>query len=111
MEKLFLKRFEGCPQPFYLSGIRYVSTDGKSEFQFLSSDGRLAQLNFLSSNASLWIRDEMKENGTLVQVDHRNTSTGVKFTRVMKCWRIPKDKVEEDKCYTSEIMVTLKCYI
>jgi hypothetical protein len=31
-----------------------------------------------------------------MQIDHANALTGEKYTRVMKCDQIPKDKQEED---------------
>jgi hypothetical protein len=65
----------------------------------------------LASNASLWYIPEyikVGENwGYLIQIDHFNSSTSEeKYTRVMKCDQMPKDKQEEDQnCITLVALV------
>jgi len=59
----------------------------------------------LASNASVWYIPEyikLDENwGYLIQIDHLNSSSEEKYTRVMKCDQMPKDKQEEDQNCTS----------
>jgi hypothetical protein len=62
-------------------------------------------VNILALNASVWYvphyieRDETW--GYLVQIDHLNAATGVKYTRVMQCGEMPKDKHEENENCTT----------
>jgi hypothetical protein len=55
----------------------------------------------LASNASLWQSPTLERWGYLVQIDHLNSATGFKFTRVMQCGEMPKDKQEEDENCTT----------
>lgn len=87
------------------AGPQYVFTNAACGFQYLR--GQFPHLLYmLATNASLWFQEKSLVNGTLVQFDHRNESTGFKFTRWMQCDRMPKDKQEEDeKCTTVEVKV------
>lgn len=78
------------------AATQYVFTDGGSKFQYWAFK-EWHNILILASNVSLWIQEKSDGNGTLVQLDHRNESTRVKFTRVMKCDRMPKDKQEQVK--------------
>jgi hypothetical protein len=62
----------------------------------------------MASNASLWMYDRRGDpegEGFLVQIDHLNYTSGVKFSRAMRCQRMPQNKEEEDKCDTLAVKV------
>jgi hypothetical protein len=57
----------------------------------------------LASNVSLWMSSEnnfSEDGGFLIQIDHLNLTSATKFTRAMRCQRMPQNKEEEDKCDT-----------
>jgi len=93
----------------------YVFSDGSSKFQKLFTKVK-NEFAVMASNASLWMYESMGEpegEGFLVQIDHLNYTSGVKFSRAMRCQRMPQNKEQEDKCETVDFKVTLKrsCYI
>jgi hypothetical protein len=55
-------------------------------------------------------RGDPEGEGFLLQIDHLNNTSGVKFSRAMRCQRMPQNKEEEDKCDTLDVKVTLKRY-
>ena len=78
----------------------YIFTDGGSEFNHYYIQARWLQI--LAANASIWApleSENLRGAGFLLQVDHLNATTGVKYTRVLNCSRMPQDKMEADeKC-------------
>jgi len=95
--------------------MNYIFTDGSSKFQrFQPHPNKKDKIEFiLASNASLWYIPEYikpDENwGYLIQIDHFNSTSEEKYTRVMKCDQMPKDKQEEDQnCTTLHFKV---CFI
>jgi hypothetical protein len=86
-----------------------VFSDGGSNFQKLFSTGS-SNFAVMASNASLWLSNDYDGNpvgkGCLVQIDHINYTSGAKFSRAMRCERMPKNKMDEDKCDTLEVKVS-----
>jgi hypothetical protein len=59
----------------------------------------------LASNVSVWMPDDNAvldedEGGFLIQIDHLNLTSGTKYSRAMRCQRMPQNKEQEDKCNT-----------
>lgn len=104
--------YDGYTKELYVAGAtHYFFSNGRSKFQHLYTKDRDA-IFVLSSNASVWYQKTLRRNGTLVQVDHRDKSTGVKFSRVMQCNKMPKDKQEEDQtCSTLYVQVSFYPYL
>jgi hypothetical protein len=76
----------------------YIFTDGS---KFNNYHKFTSGLQILAANASLWVPRTFEKNlrgeGLLLQIDHLNVTTGVKFSRVMQCERMPQNKREEDE--------------
>jgi hypothetical protein len=53
-------------------------------------------------------KDDPKAEGFLMEIDHLKYTSGVKFSRAMRCQRMPQNKEEEDKCDTLGVKVTIK---
>jgi hypothetical protein len=85
-----------------ISGRSYIFTDGGSQFHPYTYSGIVFTL---ASNASIWhvpTNVEQDEKwGYLIQIDHLNTTTGVKYTRVLECDQMPSDKRQEDENCTT----------
>jgi hypothetical protein len=57
----------------------------------------------LASNVSVWMPDNAdldEDGGFLIQIDHLNHTSGTKYSRAMRCQRMPQNKEQEDKCNT-----------
>jgi hypothetical protein len=64
----------------------------------------------MASNASLWMYNEKFNplgEGFLLQIDHLNYTSEVKFSRAMRCQRMPQNKEQEDKCDTLDVKVAI----
>jgi hypothetical protein len=91
-------------------------SDGGSKFQTLFTSG-INNFAVMASNASLWMYNSDGDpggEGFLVKIDHLNYTSGVKFSRAMRCQRMPENKEEEDKCDTLGVKVKIKitfCFI
>jgi hypothetical protein len=90
----------------------YIFTDGgKFNQHYIIPRG----LQILAANTSLWVPFQFANStgeGFLLQIDHLDATTAVKYTRVMHCERMPLEKKEEDEnCILIKANVSSKCCI
>jgi len=96
-------------QNLLISARSFVFTDGGSQFHASTAAQNVITLAY---NTSIWhVPKYIKLDeswGYLIQIDHFNTTISEeKYTRVMECDQVPKDKQEEDEnCTTLHLQVS-----